>query len=215
MIIVNVFVTTDKQFLFEYKHGVWQRHLLKPSSRRSYYPEHLDSDNPSHFELLRATVKVTSSYLFVLAASCRLPPNPSPTSYLMFRSIRLQSPPLDWFNHSLSSPPSTNHLLTHLLLGKIVAVSDCSYFPLNQVGACSWSILTPEGLTWIKGGGVVPGDPNPQSSYRSELYGLLGIESILSNVTLPLSSKLRITVACDGLAALQNFHLNTTRDKAK
>ena len=26
---------------------------------------------------------------------------------------------------------------------------------------------TPDGLEWIKGGGVVPGDPNSQSPYRS------------------------------------------------
>ena len=84
-----------------------------------------------------------------------------------------------------------------------------------MVGACSWSISTPDGLEWIKRGGLVPGEPNSQSSYRSELYGLLGIASILSNVMLHLSSKPLITVACDGLAALQNVHLNKTRIKAK
>ena len=34
-------------------------------------------------------------------------------------------------------------------------------------------------------------------------------------VMLPLSSKPQIIVACDGLAALQNVHLNKTRIKAK
>ena len=133
----DYFVTTDKQCLFEHKHGVWQRHLLKPSSHRSYYSEHLDSDNPSHFELLRATVKVTSTYLLVLATSYRLPPHPSLPSYLKCGSILLQSPHLEWFNHSLSSSTSTNHLLTHLLLGTAVVVSNSSFYPLYKVGACS------------------------------------------------------------------------------
>ena len=38
---------------------------------------------------------------------------------------------------------------------------------------------------------------------------------ILSNITLPQSSKPQITVACDGLAALENVHIDKNRIKPK
>ena len=120
----DFFVTTDRQFLFHHKLGIWQRHILKPSSRHSYYTEYIESDDPSNFELLRATVKETSTYILVIASSDRPPSILTMADSFKFGSILLQSSNINWFDTSLSSSTSTDHLLAHLLLGTAVAVSD-------------------------------------------------------------------------------------------
>ena len=146
----DFFVANDRQFLFQHKLGIWQRYILKPTSRHSYYKEYLESDDPSNFELLRATVKENSTYILVISTSDRPPSIRTTTDSFTFGSILLHSSNIDWFNTSLSSSPSTDHLLAHLLLGTAVAVSDGSYFPTNKVGACAWIISIPDGSEWIK-----------------------------------------------------------------
>ena len=90
--------------------------------------------------------------------------------------------------------------------GTAVGVSDGSYFPIQKVGLCTWLISTPDGSEFIKGGGIIPGSTNDQSSYRSELGGQLGLAAIMSSTILPHSMKPNIIVICDGLSALQNVH---------
>ena len=40
---------------------------------------------------------------------------------------------------------------------KSLTVSDGSYYPLAEVGACSWTISTPDGKERVQGGGVISG----------------------------------------------------------
>ena len=47
-----------------------------------------------------------------------------------------------------------NYLLSYLeeILGsKAYTVSNGSYFPISQTGACAWIIATRDGAEWIKG----------------------------------------------------------------
>ena len=80
-------------------------------------------------------------------------------------------------------------------------MSDGSYFPLQQVGACAWVIASSDGTEWICGGGLIPG--SEQSSYRSELGGLLGMASAIHSILLPPDTRpTYIITLCDGLSDL-------------
>ena len=73
------------------------------------------------------------------------------------------------------------------------------------MGSCGWTIATSDGAQWVQGGGIIPGEPNVQSSYRSELGGQLGIASVLHSLQLPEDARkqsIHITILCDGLSAL-------------
>ena len=71
--------------------------------------------------------------------------------------VSFTKPPLDWFMHRIQSTRCTSKLLTSLLNGSALAVSDGSYFPNERVGACAWIISSSDGSEWIQGGGVIPG----------------------------------------------------------
>ena len=64
---------------------------------------------------------------------------------------------------------STSKKMRSILNGSVIAVSDGSYYPRYEVGACAWVIASSDGEEWIEGGGGVPGVPKDQNSYRSEL----------------------------------------------
>ena len=115
---------------------------------------------------------------------------------------------------NLSSSHTTNRLLQHLIEGSAYAVSDGSFFPDSLVGAAAWIISSPDGLEWIQGGGIIPGGPEEQDPYRSELEGQLGIAAFLSGIILPTTHKPSLTVACDGKSALSKVSPGRTKLKA-
>ena len=71
--------------------------------------------------------------------------------------------------HRLNSSPTTSKVLTSLVNGTALGISDGSYFPQGQIGSCSWILASSDGSEWIEGGGIIPGPKHKQSSYRSEL----------------------------------------------
>jgi len=88
-------------------------------------------------------------------------------------------------------------------LSRLSSVSNGSYFPRYEIGACAWIIASPDGREWIEGGGLIHGEPHKQNSYRSQIGGQLDIASLLHSIQLPPSSY-HITTVCDGLAALES-----------
>ena len=78
----------------------------------------------------------------------------------------------------------TSKLESDLYSGRALAVSHGSFFPDSRIGSCAWILSSADGTEWISGGGVVPGQPNIQSAYRSELAGQLGIAAVLNGVHL-------------------------------
>ena len=53
--------------------------------------------------------------------------------------------------------------------GSAITVSGGSFFPLEKIGAYGWIVATEDRSEWIQGGGILPGDKQDQSSYKSEL----------------------------------------------
>ena len=52
---------------------------------------------------------------------------------------------------------TTSKLKENIISGKALAVNNDSYYLLTEVGACAWTISTPDGKKRIQGGGVIPG----------------------------------------------------------
>ena len=89
---------------------------------------------------------------------------------LHFGSLCLNPPKIDWFMKHIIFSPSTSSLLQHQIQGTALGVSDGSFYPEHNVGACSWILATPDGSEYVSGGGIIPGDPLEQNAYRSELH---------------------------------------------
>ena len=207
----DYFLSPDKELLWHrIDSDKWSRHLRKPHSRRSYFVEHLVQREHPQIELFRTTVSITPHTLVVTSTSTRNSSNPTHDSnFLHFGRIQVKKPTIDWFMNNISSSTSTNLLFKHILKGSAIGVSDGSYFPFEKLGSCAWILATPDGSEFIKGGGLIPGPSNSQSSYRSELGGQLGLASFVSNIILPATVSTKVTVACDGLGALQQVDDNT------
>ena len=71
--------------------------------------------------------------------------------------------------------------------------------PITRTGACAWIVSTPDDIEWIQGSGLISGDKDP---YRSEIRGQLGLATITSGIQLPNEYTPKLTLACDGLSAL-------------
>ena len=207
----DFFLSPDKDLLWhKVSSSVWHRHLRKPNSRRTYYVEHLIHQEHPNTELLRTTVSITSHSIVTVSLSARTVSNPNrPDSILHFGHIQVETPKLNWFMSNLTTSNSTDQLLCHILQGSAIGVSDGSFFPNEKVGSCAWVLSTPDGSEFIKGGGLIPGPPQTQSSYRSELGGQLGLAAFISHIKLPPSFSTNITVACDGLGAIRQVDSNT------
>ena len=206
----DFFLSPDMELLWhKVSTFVWHRHLRKPNARRTYFTEHLVVYDHPHSELLRTTVSITPHSIVLVCSSPRTVLNPTrDTNVLHFGQIQVETPKINWFMDNLSCSTSTNQLLCHILQGSAIAVSDGSFFPNDKIGSCAWVVSTPDGTEFIKGGGLIPGPPQSQSSYRSELGGQLGLAAFISNIKLPPSFSTNITVACDGLAAIRQVDSN-------
>ena len=75
-------------------------------------------------------------------------------------------------------PPDGGAAIAHAIsVGTVVAVSDGSYDNSRQAGSSAF-ILAPnkdKGSDCLEGANFVTGLPDEQSSYRSELAGVLGV----------------------------------------
>ena len=60
---------------------------------------------------------------------------------ITFDAIQLSEPKVDWFNTIITSSNTTGYLKEYLINGTAVGVSDGSYFPIQEVGACKWTSL--------------------------------------------------------------------------
>ncbi len=93
-------------------------------------------------------------------------------------------------------------LIDAIKQGIAVAVSDGSF--QDQWGATAWTIKGSSAVNCLTGEGLTPGNPQDQSAYRSELFGIWGmVASIYQLTTEHKISSGQVLVACDGLSALK------------
>ena len=85
--------------------------------------------------------------------------------------------------------------------GTAVAVSDGSF--KDKFGTAAWVIEGRRSDGWVEGQCIIPGGPEDQSAYRSELGGLYAIAAMVQVICeLHNIQEGSIEVACDGMNAL-------------
>ena len=109
-----------------------------------------------------------------------------------------------WLNIDKLSEGSEYRIAEEIRQGRAVAVSDGSYSEDKGKGTASWIITTMDRQNYVTAGAISPGGKEIQSSYRSEILGILGVLEEL----LYICQKRRIisggcSIYCDGLSALQ------------
>ena len=63
---------------------------------------------------------------------------------------------------------SIDKLMRQFIAGESIGLRDGSYIQLLQLGAAAQIICTKAVSQWICGGGVIPGQNDDQSAYRSK-----------------------------------------------
>jgi hypothetical protein len=211
------FVSDTREFLYrQIGEDTWRRHIKINGTRRAYNLQFLTLVTRPAQHLLRATVKESRATWILLCtndtSSLRQDIEIPDTTYLDIISIH--QPSIKWFHKHLESSQYTSSLRQHLFNGTAIAVSDGSYFPIEDVGACAWIISTPDGSQWISGGG-----PTPEGidSYRTELAGQVGIASCLEGIvsSSPIYHSPHIIISCDGISALQKTGLDPDKIRPK
>lgn len=86
----------------------------------------------------------------------------------------------------------------------LFAVSDGSF--KDNHGTASWRISWEDSDEYLIGRTVVPGSSSVQSAYRSELTGLYGIAITLWALRQFYTTSFFVTIGCDGLSAINQFH---------
>ena len=159
---------------------------------------------PGH--LHRASVTTVNDMLQIKGIDEYISTTSTPEQYIISGLVynKLEVP---WFCTTLQASNTTSLLLQDLLNGTAVGVSDGSFFPEEEVGACGWIISSHDGQEWVEGGGILPGEKHSQSAYRSELGRQLGLIFFLHALTVPRDTY-SITVACDGLSAFNKVGIS-------
>ena len=98
---------------------------------------------------------------------------------------------------------SERRLAESITAGTAIAVSDGSYSEDKGVGTASWTLSTQDKTHLVTAGATSPGPIECQSSYRSEILGLLGILEELNDRCKRWNIKNgKCTIFCDGISAL-------------
>ena len=114
-----------------------------------------------------------------------------------------QAPEALTLTAELETSPSIDTLISDFQDGRMIAVSDGSFFKDIPIGSAEWILTSADESEFIVGGGLCPGYPDQLNAYRSELWGLLGLSFAIWSLeqTIGPTTK-KVVVGCDGMAAL-------------
>jgi hypothetical protein len=132
----------------------------------------------------------------------QVPPRGSEPSDILSVAYNLD-PEAFWAIHDFMAPVDNGQTIAEAIRnGSAIAVSDGSY--KDKFGTAAWALEGKTALHRITGHCVIPGDPNDQSPYRSELGGLYAMAVMAAAVCkLHQVSSGAIEIACDGLSAIR------------
>lgn len=93
--------------------------------------------------LLRASVRATKESVYFLNSST-FQPTASITYPVIstYGVLSVKEYTLDWFTHNIQYSNSTSKLLSSLVDGSALSVSDGSYYPVQQVDFYGWIIAS-------------------------------------------------------------------------
>ena len=135
--------------------------------------------------------------------STSIPPSSVSSNKPIIQAIRALPSSQQWsLQRCVASHEYGDDLVAAIEAGTAIAVSDGSF--KEVFGTAAWTIRGASNEAFLTGVNVVPGAPTDQSAFQSELAGLYGI--LMAITTLCDCHQIttgRVTVACDGEAALE------------
>jgi len=189
--------------LYSLLDGIWYSHkqISKRNGRPLFEKDAQVCDPP--LQPLRTTVYFKGDRIVVTGSDViNVAPMFRPHSFKEYMSNLSE---LAWCTYSLEAACDGKKLVKALITGTSatgMAVSDGSY--KDTYGTAAWTIGTEDEENLLSGRAVCPGDPEDQSSYRSELTGLYAILAITHQLCEYYNvEEGYIEIGCDGQSALQ------------
>ena len=187
------------------------------SQPRSRYSRHFQTSpyatKARHDESFNNVTRVSISYtlhsILVMenySVPSDLPQVPHIPSTLRdrFRYYLSLCPEAPYIAQQLDTSASIERLVSDIIEGKGIAVSDGSYYKDHgHIGASSWILTGMHDNDFIIGGGLCPGQTHNMNSYRTELWGLLGISVAVWALEKAANITGSMVIGCDGMSALR------------
>ena len=108
-----------------------------------------------------------------------------------------------WLFSSITQQIDYQLLIKNITTHEAIAVSDGSFFETYGVGAAAWTIVTSSYKHIISGSSISPGDNKIQSSFRSEMVGILAIIDLINSVCLDFNiTDGTLTIYCDSKSVI-------------
>lgn len=202
------FIHQDSRKLYhQTKYHTWEGHTLQRYRHHAYNIDGEGCTIAMDIEYRRVTTSSLFDRIRIKDLTPRVTIGGERNSYIILDAIYMINPKLDWFNSHLSCSVSTSNLRRDIISGKAFAISDGSYYPMEEVGVGAWTISIPDGKVRIREMGVIPGSESEQNSYRAELDGQLGTATCIESVDVP-QGEYKIKTVCDRLGALNKVGLD-------
>ena len=99
---------------------------------------------PKH-DLWRATISVLTSGIEIKKSTSRHARVVEEDTTMKLDAISMKNHKLDWFNSHIFCYESTSTNKTCILNSPALTVSDGSYYSIEEVGECAWTISTMDG----------------------------------------------------------------------
>jgi hypothetical protein len=148
--------------------------------------------------LLKASVQLTRGNLLWLTDTgyftevSREPPHTT-----FYNNLQQSERPNRWCFDYVDIPKDYELLLSDMMEGQVILISDGSYSPSDNYGTAAWILEGKLSNLQMSGRIVTPGQANLQSAYRSELAGILAAVSVISALAKFHSVNTAITLLCD------------------
>jgi hypothetical protein len=148
--------------------------------------------------LLKASVRQTRNHQWWLIDTGQVlfpAPNTSPSTFAEYLSLSRQTN--SWCFDHFSLPSNYEEILPEITTGDILLVSDGSYHPTKHQGTAAWILKGTKSSIQIIGRVVTPGHDTTQSTYRSELAGILATITVLNTLLSFHKITSTLTLRCD------------------
>jgi hypothetical protein len=182
-------ITTDKQI------------LLHPRYNRRTYNTFCAEGTPMNqppTTLLKASVQLTKDNLLWMTDKGYFSEIAQEPTYKTFSDYLQRSERSNrWCFNYVDIPQDYELLLSDMMEGHVILISDGSYNPTDNYGTAAWILEGKLSNLQMSGKIITPGQATVQSAYRSELAGILAAVSIINELAKFHSVNTSITLLCD------------------
>ena len=199
--------TTADKIFHQNKDRIWTEYAIKEGRRRTQYFHNisLELTHPPSEIKDRISIKL-HKHVITIWSRCTLtengtdiPPLNRSTSIGGIKKFLQRIDNKPWISEVFETSASISILLRDFQEGKVLAVSNGSFYKEFKVRAAAWKFQS--------NNGTIPGHPEAQSSFCSKLGGLVGIGMVAMALATSTESSPTLDLGCDGAFTLLRNNL--------